>query len=51
MPNCSEGGCSKAEIYSLCSARKYEPLLPCTEPLKRDKIKEICLKVSDIQYY
>ena len=35
--------------YGACAC-KYEPLLPSTEPLKRDKIEIFCLWMSDVQY-
>ena len=41
LPSINTLAYSKAEIYSMCL--KYEPLLPCTESLKRDKIETICL--------
>ena len=40
--------CSKAEIQNMCL--KCEPLLPGAESSKRDKIKIICLQMSDVRY-
>ena len=48
LPNINTLACSKAEIEPVLE--KYEPLQPCADSLKRDKIKIICSYVTDVQY-